>query len=237
MEIIAPYIRSIRTFSCTEGHELIPRIAREMGLKTMVGAWLSADRARNEREIASLLQLAQEGWVDIATVGNEVLMRRELSAQEIIGYVKKVKAQLPANVPAGYVDAYYQFSDHPELAEVADVVLINCYPFWEGAENRYALAYVQRMHELARQAAKGKKVIITETGWPSSGQSVGAAEPGAENAMKYFIDVQQWAQQADVEVYYFSSFDEPWKVEQEGAVGARWGLWDQTETFKYMPIH
>ena len=235
MEIIAPYTGSIRSFSCTEGHELIPKIAREMGLKTMVGAWMSPDRERNEREIASLVQLAKEGWVDIATVGNEVLMRQELSAPEIIAYLKKVKAQLPAHVPVGYVDAYYQFLDHPELAEVADVVLINCYPFWEGAENRYALAYVKRMHELTQQAAKGKKVIITETGWPSSGQSVADAEPGRENAMKYFIDVQQWARQAGVEMYYFSSFDEPWKVAQEGAVGDRWGLWDQNEILKYVP--
>ncbi len=233
MEIISPYTQSIRSFSTTGGHELIPRIAREKGLKTMAGAWISADRNRNEREIESLIQLANEGLVDVATVGNEALMRHELSLQEVIAYVRKVRAKVPAHVPVGYVDAYYQFLDHPELVDAADVLLINCYPFWEGAENKYALAYTQRMHTLAQQVAKGKKVIITETGWPSSGQSVVAAEPSAENAMKYFIDVQLWAQSAGIEMYYFSSFDESWKVQQEGAVGARWGLWDKDENLKY----
>ncbi|MEZ4827770.1 MAG: MFS transporter [Bacteroidia bacterium] len=234
MEIIMPYTQTIRAFSCTEGNELIPRIAREKGLKTMVGAWISADRDRNEREIASLVQLAKEGLVDVATVGNEVLMRGELSVEEIIGYLKKAKAQLPAHIPVGYVDAYYQFLDYPQLIEAADVVLINCYPFWEGSDNVYAAAYLRQMYQLSQQAANGKKVIITETGWPGSGQSVGAAQPSAENAMKYFIDAQHWAKTAGVEMFYFSSFDESWKVRQEGEVGARWGIWDKDENLKYV---
>ncbi|GAB4418701.1 MAG: hypothetical protein OHK0039_30390 [Bacteroidia bacterium] len=236
MEVIMPYTRAIRSFSCTEGNELIPHIAREKGLKTMVGAWISADRDRNAREIGALVELAQAGLVDVATVGNEVLMRGELSPEEVIAYVRQVKAQLPAHVPVGYVDAYYQFLDHPELAEVADVVLINCYPFWEGAESPHALAYLERMYQLAQEVAGGKRVIITETGWPSSGQTVLAAEPSAENAMKYFIDVQRWAQRTGVEMFYFSSFDESWKVRQEGEVGARWGLWDKDEKLKYSYI-
>ncbi|MEZ4772540.1 MAG: MFS transporter [Bacteroidia bacterium] len=233
MEIIMPYAQTIRSFSCTEGNELIPRIAHEKGLKTMVGAWISADRDRNEREIQSLVKLAKEGLVDVATVGNEVLMRKELSPQEIIDYLRKVRAQLPAHIPVGYVDAYYQFLDHPELAEAADVILINCYPFWEGADNSYALAYLQQMYQLSRQVAGGKKVIITETGWPSSGQAVRSAAPSEKNAMKYFIEVQHWAKTSGVEMFYFSSFDESWKVQQEGEVGARWGLWDKQENLKY----
>lgn len=233
MDVITPYTRNIRSFSCTEGNELIPRIARQKGLKTMVGAWLSADKKRNEQEIQSLIHLAREGVVDIACVGNEVLMRQELSTEEIIAYVARVKAQLPANVPVGYVDAYYQFLDHPELIDAVDVVLINCYPFWEGAENKYAMAYLNRMYQLTRQAAGDKPVIITETGWPSSGQAINGAEPSTENAIKYFIDAQTWAQTADVEMFYFSSFDESWKVRQEGEVGARWGLWNSNEALKY----
>lgn len=236
MEVIMPFTKNIRSFSCTEGNELIPRIAREKGLSTMVGAWISDDKERNEREIRSLITLAKEGVVDIACVGNEVLIRQELSPAEIITYLKRVKSQLPAGIPVGYVDAYYQFLDHPELLDEVDVVLINCYPFWEGADNKYALAYLHRMYSLTQQVAKGKKVIITETGWPSSGQAIEAALPSKENALKYFIDAQNWASSSQVEMFYFSSFDESWKVKQEGEVGARWGLWDTSETLKYGTI-
>lgn len=234
LEIIMPYTQWIRSFSCTEGNELIPRVARDKGLKTMVGAWISADRERNEREIKTLVNLAQEGLVDIAAVGNEVLLRNELSEQEVIQYIQMARELIPKHIPVGYVDAYYHFLERPALADACDVILINCYPFWEGADNDLALLYVQNMYELAKEAANGKKVIIAETGWPSDGQTVSDARPSSENAMKYFINVQQWAKSQNIDLFYFSSFDESWKVYHEGEVGTRWGLWDKMEKQKFV---
>ena len=233
MEIIMPYTNWIRSFSCTEGNELIPKIAHDKGLKTMVGAWISNDRKRNEREINTLVKLAKEGLVDIAAVGNEVLLRNELSEQELIQYIQKVRALLPKNIPVGYVDAYYHFMEKPAVADACDVILINCYPFWEGADNAHALNYMQHMYELTKQVANGKKIIITETGWPSKGQEVMEAKPSAENAMKYFIHAQQWTKGENIELFYFSSFDESWKIYQEGIVGTQWGLWDKNEKLKF----
>ncbi|MTB50014.1 MFS transporter [Lewinella sp. W8] len=233
ISIIKPYTRSLRSFSCTGGNELTPGIAREHNLDTMVGAWISRDKKRNQEEIANLIQLAQAGEVNIAAVGNEVLLRNELAPGEIIKYLKEVRAQVPASVPVGYVDAYYQFLDHPDLIEQSDVILINCYPFWEGATIETALGYLERMYEMVKAVAKGKEVIIAETGWPSKGQEVEGARPSAENAMKYFINVQQWSKENNITVYYFTSFDETWKTQQEGEVGARWGLWNKDEQLKY----
>jgi GPH family glycoside/pentoside/hexuronide:cation symporter len=233
MEIVAPYTKWVRSFSCTQGNELIPKVARDKGLKTMAGAWISQDRERNEREIEALVRLAEAGLVDIAAVGNEVLQRNELSEQEIIAYLQQVRALLPGNIPLGYVDAYYHFLENPALVDACDVILINCYPFWEGADNAHALPYLQHMHTLTSQAAKGKKVIITETGWPSKGQNVQDARPSAENAMKYFINAQQWADLHNIELFYFSSFDESWKFHHEGEVGTQWGLWDIHEKLKF----
>ena len=144
-----------------------------------------------------------------------------------------MRALLPKHIPLGYVDAYYHFLDKPALADACDVVLINCYPFWEGADNEHALLYMQRMFELTNQIAGGKKVIITETGWPSKGQNVQDAYPSAENAMKYFINTQQWAKDQNIEMFYFSSFDESWKFHHEGEVGTQWGLWDINEKQKF----
>jgi GPH family glycoside/pentoside/hexuronide:cation symporter len=234
MDIIAPYSQWVRSFSCTGGNELIPGIAKEKGLKTMVGAWISNDRQRNEREIEALVKLANEGLVDMAAVGNEVLQRNELTEQEVIGYLKRVRALLPKNIPLGYVDAYYHFLEKPALAAACDVVFINCYPFWEGAGNDHALHYMQHMYELTKRVANGKKVVITETGWPSKGQPVQEAQPSAENAMKFFINTQHWAKSENVELFYFSSFDESWKIHHEGEVGTQWGLWDIHGKQKYV---
>ena len=233
MDIVAPTTRWIRTFACTGGHELIPGVARATGLKTMVGAWIGHDRARNEREIQSLLKLAQQGLVNIAVVGNEVLLREELPEQELLGYLQRVRAALPEDVPLGCVEAYYQFLERPALVAACDVVLPNCYPFWEGCDIAHAGAYLKRMHALVQAAAGEKRVIVTETGWPGKGQAVADAVPSAENAVRYFVEVQQWARREGVKLFYFSSFDEPWKVRQEGEVGPQWGLWDKDERPKY----
>jgi GPH family glycoside/pentoside/hexuronide:cation symporter len=234
IDLIAPHTRWVRSFACTEGHEAIPRLARTKGLKTMTGAWISADRERNEREIESLIKLGTEGMVDIAVVGNEVLLRAELPEPELLAYIHRVRAALPEHVPVGCVDAYFQFLERPALTSACDVLLANCYPFWEGAPIDLAAQYLRRMHGLVKAAGgEDKPVIVTETGWPGKGPAVGAAVPSAEHAMRYFIDVQQWGRREGIKLFYFSSFDEPWKLRQEGEVGTQWGLWDKNERLKY----
>ena len=116
MEVIKPYTKWIRSFSCIEGNELIPKIAKEYGIKTLVGAWLGKESEKNEQEIEALIQLAKEGYVDIAAVGNEVLYRKDLSENELLGYINRVKQAIP-EIPVGYVDAYYEFSARPEITE------------------------------------------------------------------------------------------------------------------------
>jgi len=232
LEILRPHSNWVRSFSCTEGNEIIPRIAKEMGMKTLVGAWLSEDAHKNREEVEALVQLANEGFVDIAAVGNEVLYREELSEDELLAYIVSVQDQIP-NIPVGYVDAYYEFENRPRLTEQCQVILANCYPFWEGCHSDYSFLYMQDMYRRAAQAAKGKKVIISECGWPNNGQSFHGAEPSEENAIKYFINSQLWSKKEGIEMFYFSSFDEPWKVGDEGDVGSYWGLWDKNESLKY----
>ncbi len=232
MEIIQPYTKWIRSFSCTEGNEAIPRIAKEYGINTLVGAWLGDDPEINKQEIANLIEMAKEGYVDIAAVGNEVMYRKDLSEDELLDFINQVKTALP-EVTVGYVDAYYEFTNRPRIAEACDVILANCYPYWEGCSMEYSLIYMKEMYNQALRAANGKKVIISETGWPNMGTSFEGAHPSNENALKYFINTQQWAIDDNIDVFYFSSFDESWKVGAEGDVGAYWGLWDKDENIKY----
>tara|TARA_B110000503_G_C7153929_1_gene416401 strand:- start:571 stop:2916 length:2346 start_codon:yes stop_codon:yes gene_type:complete len=232
IDIISSHTKWIRSFSCTEGNELIPKISHQKGLKTIVGAWISDDKDRNEKEIESLIKLGQAGLIDIAAVGNEVLHRNEITEQELIAYIIRVKKALP-NIQVSYVDAYYQFLKRPSLVAVCDLLLVNFYPFWEGANNDYTISYLQHMMKVTQNIAKGKKIIIAETGWPSKGQIVNEAIPSESNAIKYFVTSQEWANKNNIEMFYFSSFDESWKVKQEGTVGTAWGIWDKNEKLKF----
>ena len=232
MDVIAPYTQWVRSFSCTDGNELIPKVAQQKELKTMVGAWIGDDKTQNEKEIKALIELGESGFVDIAVVGNETLMRGELSEEELLAYINRVKKALPG-IPVGYVDAYYQFEKRSKLIDACDVILVNCYPFWEGCNIEESALYLKQMYAVTQQFAKGKPVIISETGWPNKGARLESAQPTENNAMKYFIDSSNWAQKNEIPLFYFSSFDESWKVHHEGDVGARWGLWDKNEKLKF----
>lgn len=226
LQVIRPHTGWVRTFSCTDGHEQTPRIAHELGMKTLVGAWLGTDREINTRELQGVIEVARAGHADIVAVGNEVLLREDIGEDELLGCIERVKRELPG-VPVGYVDAYYLFEKHPRITQACDVVLTNCYPFWEGCPREQAVAYMQSMVARTRAAAPGKRVVISETGWPDQGSPFHGSVPSREGAMRYFVDTCDWARQDGIEVFYFAAFDEAWKVGAEGDVGAFWGLWDK----------
>ena len=226
LQIVRPHARWVRSFSCTDGHEHTPRIAHELGIRTLVGAWLGTDREINERELQGVIEVAQAGHADIVAVGNEVLLREDLSEDELLAAIQRVKQALPG-VPVGYVDAYYLFEKHPRVTAACDVILTNCYPFWEGCPREQAVAYMQSMVGRTVAVAGGKRVIVSETGWPDQGSAFHGAVPSVQGAMRYFLDTQHWARRDGVEVFWFAAFDEAWKVGAEGDVGAYWGLWDK----------
>jgi glucan 1,3-beta-glucosidase len=233
LQHIAPHTRWVRSFSCTEGNEHIPKLAHSMGLKTLVGAWLGTDLEINARELAGVIAVAQAGHADMVAVGNEVLLREDLSEDALIACIEQVKAALPG-IPVGYVDAYYLFELHPRVSAVCDVLLTNCYPFWEGYTLDQALPAMQSMVRRTQAVAAGKPVIVSETGWPDRGSPFGAAQPSPDAALRYFNDTFDWAEREGIDVFYFSAFDEAWKVGAEGDVGAFWGLWDKDGQAKFL---
>lgn len=232
MEMVSPHTKWIRSFSCTEGNQLIPQIAHACGLKTLVGAWLGTDRSINEQEIEAVIALARAGHADLVAIGNEVLLREDMAEDELLSYIQRVKQALPS-IQVGYVDAYYLFEKHPKITAACDVIMANCYPFWEGCALDHSIAYMQDMYKRTIAVASGKKVIISETGWPNKGTAFHGAVPSQSAAMRYFVDSMNWSTQDNIDIFYFSAFDEAWKVGAEGDVGAYWGLWDKNGLAKY----
>ena len=232
LNVLKGHTQWIRVFSTINGYELIPLIAKKMGFKVLMGAWIGKDNGQNEKEIESLIKLMKEGLVDMAAVGNEVLFRGDQDESVLINYIQKVK-QHTSGVPVGCVDIYGEFIKHPKLVQVCDKLFINGYPFWEGARIEHAGVYLQEMYRRVKEVANGKEVIVTETGWPSNGQLVGEAVPSKINMMQYYLEVQLWAAKANIKLFYFASFDESWKIHSEGWAGTSWGLWDENEKFKF----
>jgi exo-beta-1,3-glucanase (GH17 family) len=194
---------------------------------------LDDNHETNALELNNAIEVARAGYADLLAVGNEVLLRDEMSQDELIDYINRAKAGAPG-VPVGYVDAYFKFVDYPRVSDACDVIFANCYPFWEGCPAEHALVYMKEMFRQATMAAKGKRVIISETGWPNLGSAERGSIPSYENAIRYFVNAYQWAEEEGIEIFYFSSFDEIWKIAHEGDVGAYWGLWDKDGNPKYV---
>lgn len=225
------YTEWIRTFGIEKGLEAVPPIARRLGFKTAVGAFIGTGLAVNSFEIGNLVAAAKAGTVDLAIVGNEVLLVGSQSEDALIAYIKSVRSQIPASVPVTYVDTWRTIIAHPNVVAAVDVVAVNIYPFWDGVPLDQALSALQAAYAATVQAANGKPVIIAETGWPSSasGTSVGAV-PSPANEATYFSAVEAWARGSNIALFYFEAYDEAWKANSGDY--SSWGIWDWTRTLK-----
>lgn len=229
--IIAPFTNGIRSFGSTHGLENTGRIAREFNLKTAMGAWLNMDLETNQIEMQNLIQAAKDGYVDLAIVGGEVLLRGDLLEDQLIDYIEWFREEVP-EIPVATNEVYGVLLNHPRLMDASDVILVNYYPYWEGIDVNKATAYLHARHQEVVAKADGKEVIVAETGWPSDGDQIGDAVPSPENASFYFLNFVSWARAEGVDFYYFEAFDEKWKAQYEGPQGAYWGVWDQYGNMK-----
>jgi cellulose synthase/poly-beta-1,6-N-acetylglucosamine synthase-like glycosyltransferase/exo-beta-1,3-glucanase (GH17 family) len=83
--------RTVRLYSSTEGNELVPPLAAEVGLKVMVGTWISEDSNRNDQEIIAAIGLARRNSNVIGiVVGNETIYRAEQIPIKNLGSVPDI---------------------------------------------------------------------------------------------------------------------------------------------------
>jgi len=212
MQAIAPYTQWIRTFGTTDGLEKAGLVARSLGLKAAIGAWIGRDASVNEQQITNLISICQAGQCDMAIVGSEALLRGDVNEQQLLDYIGRVRRSIPASIPVTTADVYSQWLTRPNLISNVDVVMANFYPFWEGVRVDLAMGTVHINFNNLKAAAGTKPVLLSETGWPSAGNPVAAAVPSTENASFYFLNFISWARANNVQYFYFSSFDEGWKA-------------------------
>lgn len=222
---LAQYTEWIRTYSTTDGLQLIPKHAKNLSLKVAAGAWLDKDLATNNEQVENLIAIGEAGNLDVAIVGSEVLLRGDLSVEELIGYIQQVKTALPG-IKVTTAEPYGEFLEHPELIAELDVIFAHIYPFWEGLDLLCTPIFYDRTYDRLIEAAQGKEVIIGEAGWPSEGGGKGNAVCSPENAAWHFLNFTSWARARDINYYIFENHDEKWKSSQEGSRGAHWGIFE-----------
>jgi exo-beta-1,3-glucanase (GH17 family) len=214
----------------TVGEYKAHRTAKSMGYKVAVGAWLGSDLSHNELELAGLTNEAKAGFVDMAIVGSETLFRKELRDAQLAQYILQFKKSMP-NIPVAVCDIADALLVSPFALASATLIGANIYPYWDGVSIDRSIAFLDKKYRELKRLA-GKEVFISETGWPSGGNTIRKAVASPENALRYFKEFIKWATENNVRYFYFAPFDESWKKEFEHEQGGHWGRWYEDGTEK-----
>lgn len=226
MPTLASLTHYIRTYGSTGLAEAIIQAAEAAHICVASGIWLGNNPAANTIEMTAGERLSSYQAVHAITVGNEVLLRRDLSESQLRSDIEEVRAKLGRAVPITTADTYDEWLAHPDLAQDVDFITVNIYPFWQGISIDSAIQSLDQAYTQIKKAFPHKLIVISETGWPSDGPPHGAAVPGTENQARYLKEFTSWAQSHQVQYFYFEAFDEGWKTNEAG-VGTYWGLYQQ----------
>src|SRR5882757_537198 len=228
----------VRTYSIENGLDQVPALAAKVGLKVIQGIWLGSSRLKNLAQISTAVRLAKDypGVITSLVVGNEVLLRGEMTTADLVANIRSVKAQV--TVPVTYADVWEFWLKNREIYEAVDFVTIHILPYWEDMPVRakFAATHVDAIRKRMAVAFPGKEILIGETGWPSQGRMREGALPSRTNQARIVSEILDLAKREGFRVNLIEAYDQPWKRQLEGTVGGYWGLLDAVKrAVKYPP--
>src|SRR5215467_6432624 len=228
----------VRTYSIENGVDQVPALAAKLGLKVIQGIWLGSNRLKNLAQISTAVELAKNypGTITALVVGNEVLLRGEMTVADLVANIRSVKAQVA--VPVTYADVWEFWLKNREIYDAVDFVTIHILPYWEDfpIKAKFAASHVDSIRKRMAVAFPGKEILIGETGWPSEGRMREGALPSRTNQARVVSEILDLAKQENFRVNLIEAYDQPWKRRLEGTVGGYWGLFDSLRReLKYPP--
>jgi exo-beta-1,3-glucanase (GH17 family) len=229
LALLAKYTNCIRTYSVDDGRDDVLKSARRYGLKVMHGVWVSGDPERTRRQVEASIAYAKD-YPDVIiaiVVGNEVLLRGEMTAANLIAVIREIKAHVA--MPVTYADVWEFWLRYPDVQSAVDFVTIHVLPYWEDfpIPASRAAAHLVAIRNKVAAAFPGKEIVIGEYGWPSAGRMREDARPSPYDQARAILDALAVAKTENIRVNIIEAFDQPWKRALEGAVGGYWGIIDR----------
>ncbi|NMG66238.1 beta-1,6-glucan synthase [Azoarcus indigens] len=228
----------VRLYAINQGLDAVPEIAREVGLKVLLGTWIGFEKEKNAIELDKAIELANANTdvVRALIVGNEVLLRRERTEDEMRVLIAYAKAR--SQVPVTYADVWEFWVRHDSLAKEVDFITVHILPFWEDepVDIEHALAHVADIRQEVGKHFAGKSILIGETGWPSAGRQREESLPSAVNQARYIREFVHQAHDRGWDYNLIEAIDQPWKRALEGTVGGYWGMLDATHLQPKFPL-
>lgn len=233
LSLLAGKVHAVRTYSVLNGLEQVPELAAQHKLNTTIGAWISSDPVASQKEVDTLISISRGKHDNIVRtlVGNESIMRKEVSVEELIVYLRRVRKQTWR--PVSTSETWDIWIAHPELANEVDFIATHILPYWEGIPIEDALDYVFDRYHALQEAFPNKPIVLTEVGWPSDGQPIRGAKASRANQVKFLRDFLNRAKDEGLIYYVVEAFDQPWKQSMEGSSGAYWGIFNADRQAKF----
>ena len=232
LEIISKLTDNIRTYSVDGTLGDIPKLAEEFGLRVTIGIWISPDLERNEREIQKAIELANNSRSVVrVVVGNEALFREEITPEDLIVLLDRVRAAV--KVPVTTSEQWHIWEKYPQLAKHVDLIAAHILPYWEFIPVDKAGQFVlDRARDLKKMFPK-KPLLLSEVGWPSNGRMRGGADATPADQAIYLRTLVNTLNRRGYNYFVIEAFDQPWKASDEGSVGAYWGVYNAARQQKF----
>ncbi|MGZ8417755.1 MAG: glycosyltransferase, partial [Methyloceanibacter sp.] len=240
---VAPYTRSVRTYSVGNGLDRVPQLASEVGLRVTLGVWINEWEDQNEKELESAIALAKQYRnIDSIIVGNETVFRAQAehrddpdykandTVRDLIAKIQRVKREV--RVPVTTAEVPNVWLEYPQLASAVDYLAVHILPYWEGIPGSRAVDHALNGYERLRQAYPGKRIVIAEFGWPSAGLNRKDAVPSPLTQADVVRDFVTRADAMGIDYSIVEAFDQPWKT-NEGSVGPYWGIFNADRHAKF----
>jgi exo-beta-1,3-glucanase (GH17 family)/cellulose synthase/poly-beta-1,6-N-acetylglucosamine synthase-like glycosyltransferase len=232
LELVAKSTHNIRTYTVQGDLGQIPALAQGMGLNVTLGAWLDRKQAENAAELAKVVQVADANPdVKQVMVGNETILRGDMSVPELMRAIAQVKSHV--HVPVSTAEPWHVWLKHPELAKSVDFITVHLLPYWEGVPEDVAVQDAMHRYQQVHTMFPTKKIVIGEIGWPSDGIDIGAARANDVNQARFMRDFFNLAQKDHLNYFVMEAFDQPWKTSFEGRAAGYWGMFTMERHAKF----
>lgn len=243
LALLAGKTIAIRTYTVEGILAEIPQLSRKYQLNVCLGAWLGEDEKHNADEFERFIHVAkQNANVVRAILGNETQLHGMMPYAELVNYLIEARKRL--RIPISTAEPAHIWLKYPELVNHVDFIAVQILPYWEGKNVNTAVDHVFGVVKTLKATYPHKPIIISEVGWPSKGRTRQERDPptdrprqqaeASESNQAMFLRTFLARVKNEKLIYYImEAFDQPWKSQYEGSVGAYWGVYNANRIPKF----
>lgn len=203
---------------------------KAQGMKLMAGIFSLSDL---ESSVSTIVSGAGDfSSLYAVSVGNELVNSGLADAASVVASISTVRTLLRTagfKGPVVTVDTLVATRSNPSLCDASDFCAVNCHPFFDGgveASGSGDFLTTQIATLKAVLADQSQDIVVTETGWPSKGDTNGKAVPSTSNQASAISSIKAAFSSNPAGITLFNPYNMMWKTSSAAQFQAEpyWGF-------------